>query len=127
MEKLFIFAIFTVFFLSLYSMAESDFERIDLDPALEEVRYEQQKPDFAQVIFHNIAEMYPTDAHIVCDYKITAPLVITTRDYVGLYRVGWGSSRDYVCFQLSPMPSMYQPGQETSNRVVFQGGSAKLA
>ena len=103
----------------IFFRSMSDFERIDLDPEYELAHYE--KPDYAQVIFHNIAETYPTDANIECEYTITAPLVVASRDWLGLYRVGWSSHRDYIYFMWAPLPSGYQPGQEVNGKVPFKG------
>ncbi len=103
----------------------ADFEKIDLDPTCSEVvRYE--RPDFAKVVFQNIAETYPTEAHVECKYIITASLTPTSRDWVGLYKVGWSNSRDYVYFLWSPMPQPYQNGNQVDNSVFFQGNYSHL-
>ncbi len=62
----------------------ADFEKVEIDPDTSEVRFERS--DFAQVVFHNISETYPTDANIECCYTITATLQPSSRDWVGLYR-----------------------------------------
>ena len=53
-----------------------------------------ERSEFATVVFHNIAETYPDDAHIECNYTVTSDLVPTTRDYVALYKVGWVTMLD---------------------------------
>ena len=97
----------------------ADFEKIDIDPFEEEARYE--RPDFAKVVFQNVAETYPADAHISCRYVVTSSLIATSRDWVGLYKVGWSSSSDYVYFLWSPLPAGYKAGKDFENSVLFQG------
>jgi hypothetical protein len=98
----------------------SDFEKIELDPHMSEARFERS--EFAQVIFLNIAETYPTDAHVECRFTLTPNLTPTTRDWIGLYKVGWSSQREYVFFMWAPLPERYIPGteQDFENRVLFQ-------
>ncbi len=62
----------------------SDFERIEIDPATSEARFERS--DFAQVVFHNIAETYTTDTNVQVAYTITSNLVPSEKDWIGLYR-----------------------------------------
>ena len=61
-------------------MAE-EFEKIE---ALEVGEDEEamNTSDYAQVIFHDIAESYPVDCNIVCKYTVTSLLQATKRDWV---------------------------------------------
>ena len=79
------------------------------------------RSDYAQVLFHNIAEAYQTGADIECCYTITSLLEPMPRDWVGIYKVGWSSVRDYVCFNWSPVPVDYQQMKDARNRLTFQG------
>ena len=97
----------------------ADFETIELDPSTRDVAF--HKSDYAQVIFNSIAEIYSTEGDIECSYTVTASLVPDTRDWVGLYKVGWRSARDYVYFEWSPSAKDAKPGVEQNNRVVFKG------
>ena len=104
-----------VVFMAAFRM---EFETVDMDTDNIEVNF--TKSDYAQVLFHNIAETYPIDAHIECRYTITPALTPTTRDWIGLYRVGWRSSSDHVFFEWSPMPENHQPGSQSNNHILFQ-------
>ncbi|XP_052252608.1 tax1-binding protein 1 homolog isoform X4 [Dreissena polymorpha] len=77
------------------------------------------RAEFAKVVFHNIAETYPEDAHIECNYTVTSDLVPTTRDWVALYKVGWMNPRDYYYYEWAPMPKDYQEGKDAEASVLF--------
>jgi len=105
-------------------MADStDIRTEETSPTPESMTQQERmnRSDYAQVLFHNIAESYAPGADIECRYTITALLEPQSRDWVGIYRVGWSSVRDYVSFNWSPMLSSYQQGKDTENCVTFQG------
>ena len=98
-----------------------DSESVTLDPvsASASVRLPKQKP--IQVIFRNIEESYPVGADIQCSYNISPELEVTSRDWVGLYRVGWRSQSDYVYYDWSPVPANYVKGTQYENKLDFPG------
>ena len=104
-----------------FTESMADFETIELDPSTKDAAF--HKSDYAQVIFNNIAEIYSTDGDIECSYTVTSSLVPDTRDWVGLYKVGWRSSRDYVYFEWSPSGKEADPGTDRKNVVVFKGNN----
>ena len=59
------------------------------------------------VTFRDIQRSYPPGAEMVVNYQIEASseMKTTTRDWVGLFRVGWTSSRDYYTFEWAPQLS----------------------
>ena len=59
------------------------------------------------VTFTNIQRSYPPGEEMAVRYLIEAgsDLKTTKRDWVGLFRVGWTSSRDYYTFEWAPEPS----------------------
>ena len=97
------------------------FEKIDMPLETELTEDDLIKSDYAQVIFHNIAETYPIEAHIECRYTITPRLLPSSRDWVGLYKVGWSSSKEYVCFDWASTPADYEEGKEVQAGILFQG------
>ena len=92
---------------------------VEVDVGSTQARFE--KSDYAQVVFHNIAETYPTDANVDCHYTITSYLMPSSRDWVGLYKVGWSSSREYVYFEWSPKSADYKPGLDNELHIMFRG------
>ena len=73
------------------------------------------------VIFNNIQECYPPDTDIECHYTIRSVIKPNSRDWIGLFKVGWQSSREHYTYQWSPMPSFQdgEHGRPITNRVVF--------
>lgn len=55
-------------------------------------------PTFSQVVFTDIPYSYPPSTSITCSYTITAALQPNPRDWVGIFKVGWSSTKDYHTF-----------------------------
>ncbi|XP_033733010.1 tax1-binding protein 1 homolog B-like isoform X2 [Pecten maximus] len=97
---------------------ESEVMNDPIDSKSEE-KQEQSRTEFAMVIFHNIPETYPADAHIQCTYTISSDLVPTSYDWVGLYKVGWMSTKDYHYYEWAVVPKAYEIGKEADSAVLF--------
>jgi len=76
---------------------------------------------FAQVHFVCIPETFTAGADVHCSFVISEDLEINSHDWVGLYKVGWRSSSDYVYYEWSPVPSNYIHGTEVKSRILFTG------
>ena len=63
----------------------------------------EQKQD--TVTFFNVQKSYPPGEKLSIGYTLDAELKRSTRDWVGLFRVGWSSSRDYYTFEWAPLLS----------------------
>ena len=73
-----------------------------------------QKQD--SVVFLNVGRSYSPQQDLHVCYQRDAELKISSRDWVGLFRVGWSSSRDYYTFEW--VPSVEEGTQAT---VIFAG------
>jgi len=73
-----------------------------------------QKQD--SVVFLNVARSYSPQQDLHVCYQRDAELKTSSRDWVGLFRVGWSSSRDYYTFEWTP--SVEEGTQAT---VIFAG------
>ncbi|XP_071943545.1 tax1-binding protein 1 homolog [Antedon mediterranea] len=78
-----------------------------------------QTMDYAQVIFHNVAENYPPDAHIQCSYTLTKSIEPNKNDWVGLFKIGWSTTREKITYDWAPMPNDWQTGQEYKLNILF--------
>ena len=96
-------------------------EVVQIDTEATVVKYERSDSQFASVVFHNICETYPTDAHIECRYMVTSDLIPTRSDWVGLYKVGWMSPKDYIYYEWAPIPKDYEVGKDADSSILFQG------
>ncbi|KAJ7363387.1 apoptotic process [Desmophyllum pertusum] len=79
------------------------------------------KSEFSAVIFNNVPECYPPDREIECRYKIKSSVKPNSRDWIGLFKVGWQTSREHCTYEWSPLPNIQNGEQErpVANRVIF--------
>ncbi|NXW97336.1 CACO2 protein, partial [Larus smithsonianus] len=60
---------------------------------------------FSQVIFNNVDKFYVPGGDITCYYTLTQNIVPRGKDWVGIFRVGWKTTREYYTFMWAPLPS----------------------
>lgn len=77
--------------------------------------------NFAHVIFQNVGKSFLPQAPLECSYTLTPYLTPHPKDWVGIFKVGWSTARDYYTFLWSPMPENYETGSTVHQTVVFQG------
>ncbi|XP_014376718.1 tax1-binding protein 1 [Alligator sinensis] len=80
-----------------------------------------QTSNFAHVIFQNVAKSYLPNAHLECHYTLTQYIHPHQKDWVGIFKVGWSTARDYYTFLWSPMPENYVQGSTVNCVLTFQG------
>ncbi|XP_041038419.1 calcium-binding and coiled-coil domain-containing protein 1-like isoform X3 [Carcharodon carcharias] len=61
-------------------------------------------PRQPEVTFHNVAHSYVPGAALECHYTLTSQTKWAANDWIGLFKVGWRSVRDYYTFVWSPAP-----------------------
>ncbi|XP_054477825.1 tax1-binding protein 1 homolog B isoform X3 [Anoplopoma fimbria] len=77
--------------------------------------------NFAHVIFQNVGKSYMPHAALECHYTLTQFIKPHPKDWVGIFKVGWSTARDYYTFLWSPLPENYVEGTAVNRTVVFQG------
>ncbi|XP_015830457.2 tax1-binding protein 1 homolog B isoform X2 [Nothobranchius furzeri] len=77
--------------------------------------------NFAHVIFQNVGKSYLPHAALECHYTLTKFIKPHPKDWVGIFKVGWSTARDYYTFLWSPLPENYVEGTTANRTVVFQG------
>ncbi|XP_032847411.1 tax1-binding protein 1 isoform X4 [Tyto alba] len=80
-----------------------------------------QTSNFAHVIFQNVAKSYLPNTHLECHYTLTQFIHPHQKDWVGIFKVGWSTARDYYTFLWSPMPENYVEGSTVNSVLTFQG------
>ncbi|XP_041121934.1 calcium-binding and coiled-coil domain-containing protein 2-like [Polyodon spathula] len=75
---------------------------------------------FSLVLFNNVEAAYPPGQPVKCEYTITALLTPSGKDWVGIFKVGWTTTRDYYTFLWAPPPSHYQEQPQAEQHLVFQ-------
>jgi len=76
---------------------------------------------FTHVNFCNVPETFTAGADVECSYIISEHVEASSRDWIGLYKVGWRSSNDYYYYMWSPIPANYVVGKEAYSRITFPG------
>ncbi|XP_036371653.1 tax1-binding protein 1 homolog A isoform X2 [Megalops cyprinoides] len=77
--------------------------------------------NFAHVIFQNVGKSFLPNAALECRYTLTHHITPHHRDWVGIFKVGWNTARDYYTFQWAPFPENSAEGGAVTQAVVFQG------
>ncbi|XP_037641009.1 tax1-binding protein 1 homolog B isoform X1 [Sebastes umbrosus] len=77
--------------------------------------------NFAHVIFQNVGKSYMPHAALECHFTLTQFIKPNPKDWVGIFKVGWSTARDYYTFLWSPLPENYVEGTAVNRIVVFQG------
>ncbi|KAF3833705.1 hypothetical protein F7725_024909 [Dissostichus mawsoni] len=77
--------------------------------------------NFAHVIFQNVGKSFVPQVPLECCYTLTPYIPPHPKDWVGIFKVGWSTARDYYTFLWSPMPENYEPGSTVHRTLVFQG------
>uniref|UniRef100_A0A8C1BQW7 Tax1 (human T-cell leukemia virus type I) binding protein 1a n=1 Tax=Cyprinus carpio carpio TaxID=630221 RepID=A0A8C1BQW7_CYPCA len=77
--------------------------------------------NFAHVIFQNVGKSFLPQAALECHYTLTPFIIPNPKDWVGIFKVGWSSARDYYTFLWSPMPENYTEGSTVHRTIIFQG------
>ncbi|XP_073189719.1 tax1-binding protein 1 isoform X2 [Lepidochelys kempii] len=80
-----------------------------------------QTSNFAHVIFQNVAKSYLPNVHLECHYTLTQYIQPHQKDWVGIFKVGWSTARDYYTFLWSPTPENYVEGSTVNCVLSFQG------
>lgn len=82
----------------------------------------REESKFAAVVFHNIQEVYIPGKDIRCCYSIKPSVSPTANDWIGLFKVGWQSCKDYLCYEYSPVIEKNSTSTSSSqNSVLFRG------
>ncbi|TRY93306.1 hypothetical protein DNTS_010857 [Danionella cerebrum] len=77
--------------------------------------------NFAHVIFQNVGKSYLPHGALECHYTLSQFIKPHPKDWVGIFKVGWSTARDYYTFLWSPFPDNYIEGTAVNRSVVFQG------
>ncbi|XP_071252096.1 tax1-binding protein 1 homolog B isoform X3 [Salvelinus alpinus] len=77
--------------------------------------------NFAHVIFQNVGKSYLPHAALECHYTLTQFIKPHHKDWVGIFKVGWSTARDYYTFLWCPVPEDHTEGTAIHRAVVFQG------
>uniref|UniRef100_A0A8C2K6S2 Calcium binding and coiled-coil domain 2 n=1 Tax=Cyprinus carpio TaxID=7962 RepID=A0A8C2K6S2_CYPCA len=66
---------------------------------------------YSQVVFNDVPPSYPPNTAVTCRYTLTGALEPSTRDWIGIYKVGWISTQKYYTY-VWVTPSLDHVGPE---------------
>ncbi|XP_064329663.1 calcium-binding and coiled-coil domain-containing protein 2 [Phalacrocorax carbo] len=75
---------------------------------------------FSQVIFNNVEKFYVPGGDVNCHYTLTQNIVPRGKDWVGIFRVGWKTTRDYYTFMWAPLPSGTPSNTAVQQQIQFK-------
>lgn len=59
---------------------------------------------FSQVIFNSVEKFYVPGGDVTCFYTFTQQFVPRRKDWIGIFRVGWKTTREYYTFMWVTLP-----------------------
>ncbi|XP_037665378.1 calcium-binding and coiled-coil domain-containing protein 2 [Choloepus didactylus] len=59
---------------------------------------------FSQVIFNSVEKFYVPGGDITCHFTLTQHFVPRRKDWIGIFRVGWKTTREYYTFMWVTLP-----------------------
>ena len=77
--------------------------------------------DGSTVKFHDIPKSYRAAETVTLQYTIANDHVPNTKDWIGLFRVGWKSLQDYVTNKWISLPDNYAAGTQAECVCVLKG------
>uniref|UniRef100_A0A6I8PM93 Calcium-binding and coiled-coil domain-containing protein 2 n=1 Tax=Ornithorhynchus anatinus TaxID=9258 RepID=A0A6I8PM93_ORNAN len=77
-------------------------ERAEKEPPASAVL--QDQCHFTQIIFTNVEKRYVPGRDVTCRYTLTLNFVPRRKDWVGIFRVGWKTVREYYTFMWASLP-----------------------
>ncbi|CAB1336699.1 unnamed protein product, partial [Coregonus sp. 'balchen'] len=73
-----------------------------------------------RVEFRNVGSSYFPQSRVECHYSISSQHTWASHDWIGLFKVGWSSVKDYHTFVWALAPAGYQEGTDVNCCVHFQ-------
>uniref|UniRef100_A0A8C2VZZ5 Calcium-binding and coiled-coil domain-containing protein 2 n=1 Tax=Chinchilla lanigera TaxID=34839 RepID=A0A8C2VZZ5_CHILA len=59
---------------------------------------------FSQVVFNSVDKFYVPGGDVTCYYIFTQQFTPRRKDWIGIFRVGWKTTREYYTFMWVPLP-----------------------
>ncbi|CAB1315118.1 unnamed protein product [Coregonus sp. 'balchen'] len=74
----------------------------------------------SKVEFRNVGQMYFPQSRVECHYSLTSHHHWTNKDWIGLFKAGWSSVKEYTTFAWALTPEGYTEGTNANCCVHFQ-------
>ncbi|KAF5896387.1 calcium-binding and coiled-coil domain-containing protein 1-like isoform X1, partial [Clarias magur] len=77
------------------------------------------KEECWKVKFWNVAQTYFPQTRVECCYALSCEHTWSCRDWIGLFKTGWTSMRDYHTYVWALVPEDYTPGKDVNGSIFF--------
>ncbi|XP_056462637.1 calcium-binding and coiled-coil domain-containing protein 1-like isoform X4 [Gadus chalcogrammus] len=74
----------------------------------------------ASVVFRNVGQTYFPETRVDCHYSVSSQHRWSSKDWVGLFQVGWASVKNYHTYTWAPVPEGRSKGVHHNCCAVFQ-------
>ncbi|XP_058262973.1 calcium-binding and coiled-coil domain-containing protein 2 [Hemibagrus wyckioides] len=81
------------------------------------VKVDLESSTYSQVVFIDVPPSYPLNTDVICCYKVTGGLIPNSKDWIGIYKVGWESAVKYYCYEWTKPCSDYEGFEQ---QIVFK-------
>lgn len=75
---------------------------------------------FSQIIFNNVEKFYVPGGDVTCYYTLTQHFIPRRKDWIGIFRVGWKTTREYYTFMWVNLPTDLQSESTKQQEVQFK-------
>ncbi|XP_019596219.2 calcium-binding and coiled-coil domain-containing protein 2 [Rhinolophus sinicus] len=75
---------------------------------------------FSQIIFNNVEKFYVPGGDVTCYYTFTQHFIPRRKDWIGIFRVGWKTTREYYTFMWVNLPTDLQSESTKQQEVQFK-------
>ncbi|XP_016077548.1 PREDICTED: calcium-binding and coiled-coil domain-containing protein 2 [Miniopterus natalensis] len=75
---------------------------------------------FSQVIFNSVEKFYVPGEDVTCYYTVTQHFIPSRKDWIGIFRVGWKTTREYYTFMWVTLPTDLNSVSATQQKVQFK-------
>ncbi|KAF6092665.1 calcium binding and coiled-coil domain 2 [Phyllostomus discolor] len=75
---------------------------------------------FSQVIFNSVEKFYVPGGDVTCYYTLTQHFVPRRKDWIGIFRVGWKTTREYYTFMWVTLPTDLNSKSTQQQEVQFK-------
>lgn len=74
---------------------------------------------FSQVVFLDVQKFYMPRTDVTCHYSLSPGIVPHSKDWVGIFRVGWKTTREYFTFLWAPPPASDTRNQQIQFKAYY--------
>ncbi|XP_005990117.1 calcium-binding and coiled-coil domain-containing protein 2 isoform X1 [Latimeria chalumnae] len=76
--------------------------------------------NFSAVVFQEVQQSYVPGSPVICNYLLTQDIQPHSRDWIGIFKVGWIGTRDYYTFVWAPIPNVTVGALPSEQKVIFE-------